>query len=48
MTEETEESDWIGMYIKDRAGKTPKGLYVRSEGKRKGFYLRPFTMMERT
>lgn len=32
---ETEESDWIGIYIKDRAGKTPNGLDVRSEGKRK-------------
>ena len=48
MAEETEESDWIGMYVKDRAGKTPKGLDVRSEGKRKGFYLRLFTMMEKT
>jgi len=48
MAEETEGSDWIGIYIKNTASKTPNGLDMRCEGKRKGFYPGPFPVIEKT
>lgn len=48
MAEETKESDWIGIYIKSTASKTPNRLDMGCEGKRKGFYPGPSPVIEKT